>query len=237
MAKNQAPQSLDLNERINKTEAFVNKNKKTIITVLVALAVLVAAGFAGYSWLKNREAKAQAQIGLGLQYIAQGDEEGFTKALNGDGQFQGFLKISNKYSFTNGANLAHAYAGECYAHIGKYAEAIKELEKFSPKGDISVSPAVLGCLADCYANTGNIDKAIDTFKKAADKADNESLSPIYLISAGQLLESKGKAAEAKALYEQIKEDYPTSQYCVPRQQGEEVFAAPEIDKYIERATK
>ncbi|MCQ2293789.1 MAG: tetratricopeptide repeat protein [Bacteroidaceae bacterium] len=237
MAKNQAPQSLDLNERINKTEAFVNKNKKTIIIVLVAVAALVAAGFAGYTWLKNREAKAQAQLGLGIQYIAQQTPEGFTKALNGEGQFLGFLKIAKKYSFTDGANLAHAYAGECYANLGKYKEAIKELESFSAQGDITVSPAVLACLANCYANDKQFDKAIDTFKKAADKADNESLSPVYLMSAAQLLESQNKADEAKAIYEQIKKDYPLSSVSMPRQQGEEVFAAPEIDKYIERATK
>ena len=41
MAKQQAPQSLDLNNHINKSEDFVNKNKKTIIIALVAVLVLV----------------------------------------------------------------------------------------------------------------------------------------------------------------------------------------------------
>lgn len=236
MAKNQAPQSLDLNERINKTEAFVNKNKKAIIVALAVIILVVVAGFAGHAWLSKREAKAQAQIGLGMQYLAMGTEEGYTKALNGEGQYQGFLKIAKEYSFTDGANLAHAYAGECYAQLGKYKEAIKQLEDFSTQGDITVSPAILGCLADCYASDGQIDKAIDTFKKAASKADNESLSPVFLLSAAQLLESQNKAEEAKALYEKIKSDYPTAQISMPQQQGSG-FAAPEIDKYIERATK
>lgn len=236
MANNQAPQALDMNAEISKSVAFVNKNKKIILSVLAALVVVVVAGFGIHSWLGNREAKAQAQLGLGMQYMMQGTDEGYTKALNGEAQYQGFLKIAKTYSFTDGANLAHAYAGECYAHLGKYKEAISELESFSPKGDMTVSPAVLGCLANCYAADKQIDKAIDTFKKAASKADNESLSPLMLLSAGQLLENQKKFDEAKKLYEKIKNDYPTSSLCMPQQQGAG-FAAPEIDKYIERATR
>lgn len=236
MAKNQAPQSLDLEATISKTEAFVNKNKKIIITTIVALIAIVVAVFAGHAWLSKREAKASAQLQQGMQYFMQGSDEGYTKALNGEGQYKGFTKISKDYSWTDAANLAHAYAGECYAHLGKYKEAIKELEAFSPKGDVSVSPAVIGCLGDCYVADGQTDKAIDTFKKAASKADNESLSPVYLLKAAQILESQKKYAEAKALYEQIKKDYPTSALAMPQQQGAS-FSSPEIDKYIERATR
>lgn len=236
MEKNQAPQSLDVNATINKTEAFVNKNKKTIIIALVALVVLVVAGFGYNAWIEKREAKAQAQITLGLQYFAQDTEEGYTKALNGEGQFQGYLKIAKQYSMTDGANLAHAYAGECYAHLGKYKEAIKELESFSAQGDVIVSPAIIGCLADCYASDGQLDKAVDTYKKAASKADNEALSPVFLMSAAQILESQNKSEDALKLYEKIKSDYPTASVCMPQNQGAG-FSGAEIDKYIERATK
>ena len=63
------------------------------------------------------------------------------------------------------------------------------------------------------------------------------ISPLFLIKAGQLLESQNKADEAKALYEKVKNDYPTSAYSMPQQQSETLVIAPEIDKYIERATK
>lgn len=242
MAKKQAPQSLDLNKHVNKSEDFVNKNKKKIIIAIVAVLALAAAGIGGYTWLKNRDTKAQDQIGRGMDYlipgVAQNDTESLNKALKGDGgQYIGFLQIANKYSHTDGANLAHAYAGECYAHLGDFKNAIKELEAFSPQGDESVSPAIIGCLADCYANNKQIDKAVETFKKAADMANNESLSPIFLVKAGQLLESQNKQDEAKALYEKVKNDYPNSFYGTPQQQDAEIFIAPEIDKYIERATK
>ena len=54
-------------------------------------------------------------------------------------------------------------------------------------------------------------------------ADNNSLSPTFLIQAGEILESQGKKAEALELYKEVKEKYFNSmQYQT-------------IDKYIERA--
>ena len=53
-------------------------------------------------------------------------------------------------------------------------------------------------------------------------ADNNSLSPTFLIQAGEILESQGKKADALKLYEKIKKDYFQSmQYQT-------------IDQYIER---
>jgi hypothetical protein len=48
-----------------------------------------------------------------------------------------------------------------------------------------------------------------------------------LVEAGKLLESQEKKAEALKLYEQIKNDYPTSTMVVG--------SPAEIEKYIERA--
>ena len=48
----------------------------------------------------------------------------FEEALNGDSiGYVGFIKIADQYSGTDAANLAKAYAGLCYAHLGKFDEA------------------------------------------------------------------------------------------------------------------
>ena len=70
-----------------------------------------------------------------------------------------------------------------------------------------ISPAAQGALGNAYAHLNQLDKAVDNLKKAAEKADNNSLSPIFLIQAGEILESQGKAEEALKLYEQVKEKY------------------------------
>lgn len=150
----------------------------------------------------------------------------YNKALKGDGKFPGFIKLANGSG--DAANMATYLAGVAYYHLGQYKEAIKFLEDYSPKGDEGVSPMALSALANCYACDKQIDKAIDTFKKAADEADNESLTPLFLLEAGKLLESQGKKADAHAIYEQIKSDYPKFGMT---QQG---MLSSEMDKYIER---
>ena len=235
MAQKNTDTSLDVNEALSKSEAFITKYKKQLVAGVIALLVVVG-GFFGlkYGYLQPREDKAQSLLTLGQQYLAQQDYE---KALKGEGKFPGYLKIAKDYSFTDASNLAKLYAGIAYAHSGDTKNAIKFLEDFSPKGDQSVSPTALAALANCYAADKQLDKAVETFKKAADKADNTSLSPLFLLEAGKLLESQNKAAEALQLYERIKTDYPTSALATPQGSPDGTIGDAEIEKYIERVRK
>lgn len=148
------------------------------------------------------------------------------QALRGDGTFPGFIKLSQGSGAA--ANLATYLAGVAYYYLGQYKEAIKCLEDYSPKGDAGVSPMALSALANCYACDKQYDKAVEAFKEAADEADNESLSPIFLIEAGKILESQNKKAEANAIYTEVKTKYP--KYGMTRQG----MTSSEVDKYIER---
>lgn len=229
--KNANQQPLDVDAALSQSEAFIIRYKKQFMTAVIAALVVIGAGFGLHYLQQTRENKAQTQLALGQEYFVQGDYE---KALNGDGKdFLGYIKIADGNTFTDAANLAHAYAGICYARMGKTAEAIKQLESFSPQGDASISPAILCTLANCYATNKQIDKAIDTFKTAADKADNAAFSPMCLMEAARLLESQGKKEEANKLYTRVQEDYAASMQGQPQMQGGR-FAAPEIDKFIER---
>ncbi len=54
-----------------------------------------------------------------------------------------------------------------------------------------VAPAILGAMGNCYAQLGQLDKAASMLLKAADAADNNSFSPIYLMQAGEILGKAG----------------------------------------------
>ena len=144
------------------------------------------------------------------------DQQQYDKAL------VGFQKVAADYSSTDAGNLAQLYIGICQANLGKWQEAVNALEQFSGQGDQMISPAAEGALGNAYANLNQLDKAVEHLKKAAKMADNNSLSPTFLIQAGEILESQGKKDEALKLYEEVKEKYFNSmQY-------------QSIDKYIER---
>lgn len=232
---NASADALNVNDALNRSEAFVIKYKKQFLIGLATLIIVVGGGLLLKSYyFEPREAKAQTLLTQGLPYLAQQD---YDKALKGEGKFPGYIKIAAQYSFTDAGNIAKLYAGEAYAHKGDIKNAIKYLEDWSPASDRSVSPSGLSTLANCYAANKQVDKAIDTFKKAASKADNPALSPLFLLEAGKLLEHQNKKDEALKLYQQIKSDYPTSQLSVPQGAPNGVIGDAEIDRYIERASK
>jgi len=212
---------LNVEDALTQSEAFLIKYKNAIIGGVVAVIIIVA-GFIMYKnlYAEPREEKAQAALFKGQEYFEQ---DAYEQALNGDSiGFVGFLKVADDFSGTKAANLAKAYAGICYAQLGKYEEAVKMLDSFNGK-DQMVAPAILGAAGNCYAQLGQLDKAASTLLSAADKADNNTLSPIFLIQAGEILVKQGKYDDAVNAYTKIKDKYFQS------------YQAMDIDKYIEQA--
>lgn len=212
---------LNVEDALTQSEAFLIKYKNAIIGGVVAVIIIVA-GFIMYKnlYAEPREEKAQAALFKGQEYFEQ---DAFEQALNGDSiGYTGFLKVADDYSGTKAANLAKAYAGICYAQLGKYEEAVKMLDSFNGK-DQMVAPAILGAAGNCYAQLGQLDKAASTLLSAADKADNNTLSPIFLIQAGEILVKQGKYDDAVNAYTKIKDKYFQS------------YQAMDIDQYIEQA--
>ncbi|MBQ7513506.1 MAG: tetratricopeptide repeat protein [Prevotella sp.] len=214
MANKIQQQAAAQEQQATKAEAFFEKNKKLIVGAVVALIVIVA----GAILLNNyyfvpRANEASTELAKSQELFNQ---QQFDKAL------AGFQKVASDYSSTDAGNLAQLYIGICQANLGKWQEAVNALESFSGKGDQMISPAAEGALGNAYANLNQLDKAVEHLKNAAKMADNNSLSPTFLIQAGEILESQGKKDEALKLYQQVKENYQQSmQY-------------QSIDKYIER---
>ena len=212
---------LNVEDALTQSEAFLIKYKNAIIGGVVAVIIIVA-GFIMYKnlYAEPREEKAQAALFKGQEYFEQ---DAFEQALNGDSiGYAGFLKVADDYSGTKAANLAKAYAGICYAQLGKYEDAVKMLDSFDGS-DQMVASAILGAAGNCYAQLGQLDKAASTLLSAADKADNNTLSPIFLLQAGEILVKQGKYDDAVNAYTKIKDKYFQS------------YQAMDIDKYIEQA--
>ena len=212
-----------MEETLNKSEAFFLKYKKAIIAAVVAIVVIIGGAVLYKTYISEpNEQKASTAIAKGQEYFAQGL---FQQALAGDSAgFKGFAKLADEYSSTDAGNLANLYAGLCNAQLGKWEDAAKYLEKYDGADDAMISPVAEGALGNVYAHLNQLDKAVSHLKKAAEKADNNSLSPTFLVQAGEILESQGKADEALKLYQQVKEKYFNS------------MMSSRIDEYIERAS-
>jgi len=210
-------------QSLNQSEAFFFKNRKAVFVAVAAFVVIIAGVFLYKTYVSEpNEVKASTAIAKGQELFMAGD---FQKALAGDSAtFKGFAKLADEYSSTEAGNLANLYAGLCSAKLNKWEDAAKYIEAFDGADDQMISPAAEGALGNVYAHLNQLDKAVSHLKKAAEKADNNSLSPTFLIQAGEILESQGKNEEALKLYQQVKEKYFNS------------MAYQTIDGYIERVS-
>ena len=209
-----------LDEHLSKSEKFIEKNLKTIVVAVVAVVIVVGGWFIYSNHMDKVESEAQVAISKSQALFGQ---EQFYLALNGDGATSiGFLKVIDVYGGTKTSNIAKLYAALCYANTGKLDEAIKMFEDFNIQDDDIISPSSIAALGNCYVKKGENEKGAELLVKAATKANNNSLSPIFLLQAGEIYESLNNNAKALELYKQIKEKY---------------FRSPisaEIDKYINR---
>ncbi len=211
----------NIEEALTASEQFLEKNQKNILIGLGVL-VLVVGIFLAYHYLYKvpRNEKAQVAIFKGERYFQNGQD---SIALFGNGNdYIGFESIISDYKGTKTADVARAYAGIAYSRMGNNEKALEHLNKFKG-GDLLVTPAVMGALGDVYMNMGQTDKAISQFMKAAEKANNEMLSPIYYKKAGVAYLSTNNYEKARETFTKIKDNYINSP------------EAQEADKFIEQA--
>lgn len=222
MAKNkkdEIPQTIsNVEQTLTKTEQFLEDNYKVLLTGLGVVVAIVGLVWLGRIYLGKRSDEAQSQMYQAQKYL---EIDSLKLALNGDGNYLGFLDIAKDYKFTNAGNLARYSAGICYLHLGQYQDAIDMLGKYSKKDKVLGSLAI-GATGDAWVELGNIEKGISLYLEAADYAENTFNTPLFLMKAGELYELSGKYAEALKVYEKIENEYSES------------TEGSTIDKYIAR---
>lgn len=206
-------------EALSKSELFIEKNQKLLITILSVIALLVL-GYFGFQRfiLIPKEKEAQSQMFMAEKYFEQ---DSLSLALNGDGSYPGFLQIIDDYGMTKSAKLAHYYAGVILLNQGKYQEAIDHLEKFKTK-DVMLAPMAKGAIGDAYLELGKKDEAANQYLKAAETYKNDFTTPVFLQKAAWAFEDAGNKEKALSTYERIKTEFPRS------------AEARDVEKYITR---
>ena len=197
----------ELESALTKTEQFVEDNQK-IISYVVGGIILVVAAYLGFNkfYLLPKEKEANSQMFMAENYF---EKDSFNLALNGDGNYLGFLDIIDDYGITKAANRANYYAGISYLHMGQYEEALNYLNDFDTD-DLLLGPVTEGAKGDAYLEMGDSESALKYYKKAYTLTDNELTVPVYMMKAATLLESMDELQEAMNLYQEIKTKYPKS---------------------------
>jgi len=199
---------VDIVEVRDQAQSFVDRNQNIVLGGLLVI-VLIIGGIFAYSnfYQQPRQQEAMEQM---YQAQVQFQRDSFALALtNPGGGYLGFLDIIDSYGSTDAGNLANYYAGISYLNLGQFEAAIDFLNDFDPAGDIT--PIMkYGALGDAYSELNDLENALDYYEDAVSAGDNDMLTPYYLKKVGMLHEKNGSFAQAKAAYERIKEEYPSS---------------------------
>ncbi len=215
-------QFAQIEETLSKTEQYIEENQKSLMTIIGAIVGIVAL-FSVYQnfYIEPMEKEAQAEMYMAELYF---QKDSFNLALNGDGQYLGFLDIADDYSSTNVGQLANYYAGLSYLHTADYDNAIEYLGDFS-SDDIILSSLALGCIGDAYMELGDTDAALDAYADAVNNSANDFTAPRYMMKQAMIYTSNGDNNKALDLFKAIQSDYKTSR------------EANGIEKYIARVEK
>lgn len=193
---------------LTRSEQFIEDNQKTLTFVALGALIIVSLYLSFQKfYVEPLENDARNNMFIAEQYFQR---DSFNLALNGDGNYFGFMDIIGDYKMTKSANLAKYYAGICYLQLGDFEEAISYLKKFN-SNDIMIQSITNGAIGDAHVELGELSSAVSYYEKAANNNPNEFSTPIYLNKAAQILEEEGNFKKALSLYEIIKSDYPKSQ--------------------------
>lgn len=208
--KEQAPEQV-IDNALNETESFFEKNWKKLTTILVVVLVAVGGWFVYQNvYIKGESEKASNAMFIAQQLFA---EEQWEAALNGDGTCAGFLEIIDNYSNTAEGNIANYYAGICYFKSGDMENAKTYLAAYdATKGSPNtiVNAQCYGLQGDILTDEGNYQAAVEMYQEAIDAADNVLTTATYLKKMGLVYEALENYNEALNAYKTIEEKYPTS---------------------------
>ncbi len=207
---------------VTKILAFFNKYQNIIYGIIIGVLVIVLAILAfNRFYVQKKNAEATAQIQQPIHWLSQGDTASLKKALEGDGENDGFLDIASGYKLSKTSNTANYYAGLTYLKLGQKDEAMEYLKKFKKKEDV-LWYACQATIGDLYDEQGDESNAISYYEKAV-KGKDPFFTPIALFKLGQMYERKGDWKKALDAYETIEKDFYTE------------YNKMSVAQYVERA--
>jgi|TARA_B110000240_G_C13487269_1_gene448023 tetratricopeptide (TPR) repeat protein len=205
---------------LSKTEQYIEDNQNKLMKIVAAVVAVIAL-FIAYQnlYLEPQALEAQSEMFNAEIYF---EKDSFNLALNGDGQYLGFIDIADQYSSTKQGKLANYYAGLSYLYLKDYDNAIDYLNDFK-SDDIVLSSLALGSIGDAYLELDDKNKALSYYKKAANNDENSFTTPRYLMKQALILEYNNEYDGALEIYLNIQENFNESR------------ESQNIDKYIYRA--
>ncbi|HMN04628.1 MAG TPA: tetratricopeptide repeat protein [Flavobacteriales bacterium] len=196
---------LDIGELYTKSELFLEKNKKPITIAVIGVLVVVG-GLLGYrKFISEPRAKEAQDMVWKAQYYFEIDS--LDKALNGDGNYLGFLDVADQYGSTSTGNLAKFYIAVIKHQQGDLESAL-QYYKEADLGDDVLRVMAVGNQGDVLVDLGRPAEATALFMKAADMVKSDYTTPMFLMKAGIVYQQQNDWKNAARCFDRIGADFP-----------------------------
>ncbi len=188
-----------LAEQLTKSERFLEDNKIMVFSIAGLLAIALA-GFFGYKYyMDSQNSLAQDEMFQAVYYFEQ---DSLDLALNGDGNYYGFIDVIENYGATGAGNLANFYVGAIYMKKGSHDSAVPFLKDFNSSDNVMQARAY-SLLGDAFMQQEDYNEAANYYSKATAYKPNAYFTPIYLLKAGLAYEKLENFDKASKQYETI----------------------------------
>lgn len=201
-----------------KAQSFYEDNKNKVFLYGGIVAAVIVAVYFYMNYRSGQNVEAGTHLANVMDAYDMGD---YLTAIEGKQgtNLIGLKKIVQNYGSTENGETAKIYLANSYAGLGKMDEALKYYEDYNGEIDIYKSAALAG-KAGILSFKNQFAEAADLYLKASRVSKNNVLNPEYIYQAAVNYFEAGNKEEAKALLQNIKDDYKTSS----------VYA--KVDKYL-----
>lgn len=199
----------NLNDSLTKAEQRVEKNKKLIMWICIAVAAVVALVLIYiYAIYKPGVNNANTEYGKAAnkELMIQAQPTDSARVAAEKEVLKAYETAATKSH--DGGNNSKLMAAVYNYKAGDYNKALKYLEDYDRKDNVigTTSKALEG---DCYVNLKQFDKALECYKEAIDIADhNPELVPYCLLKEAVVYRHLKKYSEEADIYKTLLEQYP-----------------------------
>ena len=199
--------------------AVEHRSKLTIAATVVVVILALLAG--GWAYINYRDQQARQQLSQAIQkfnqpirpagmaatpdFASYGSALERAKATNGD-----FVRIADKYSYTQTAATARYFAGVTARDMGDNAAAEKDFEEVAGSRHPEIASLAKFALASVYHDQGKNPQAIDIYKQLIDHPTVSVAKSTAQFSLASLYQAGGQPDQARHLYEQMQKDNPST---------------------------
>jgi TolA-binding protein len=205
-----------------RTAHWTVEHKNTLIIGALVVAVLLALGLGGWTYVSRQDEKASLEFGQAVRTMETPlrpagvpEQPGFPSFAStqdrGSAAKKQFQQIVDNYPHTHTADMSRYFLGVTSADLGDNANAERYLNQVASLHNDDLAALAKFALASVYRKENKDAQAIDLYKQLINKPTRTVGKTTAQLELASLYQSKQQPAEAKRIYEQVQKENPASE--------------------------